>query len=347
MAPESSEARYSRQVLFAPIGNEGQERILRSRVAIVGCGALGAALAATMARAGTGRLRLVDRDIVEESNLGRQALYTPGDAAGHLPKAAALARHLAELNPGIAIEPRITDLNPATVRELLDGSDLVLDGTDNLETRYLLNDWAVATGTPWIYGACVGARGMTAVIVPGETPCLRCLFPDPPPPGSGETCDTAGIIGPAADLVAALQAAEALKILTGSSGAVRRTLLAVELWPFRLVELGGDAPAPDPACPACARKEFPHLEGAGRPRTLTYCGRNAVQVVPARDRTPPDLDAIRARLAPNFACRRTGYVLRVDVPGATLTIFDDGRALVSGTGDPDKARALYDRYVGS
>jgi adenylyltransferase/sulfurtransferase len=347
MASDPRAARYSRQVLFPPIGAEGQERILASTVAIVGCGALGASLAEMMARAGAGRLRLIDRDIVEESNLGRQALYTAEDAAEHRPKAAALARHLAAFNPTIALDPRVADLNPTTAPDLLDGVDLILDGTDNFEARYLLNDFAVRQGIPWIYGACVGARGLSAVILPGETPCLRCLFPEPPPPGSAETCDTAGIIGPAATLVAALQVAEALKILCGKRGEARRTLVSVELWPFRVLELGGDAPAPDPQCPACAKREFAFLEGGARPRSYVYCGRQAVQIVPAAGRDRLDLDALQRRLSPQFACARNEYVLRVDVPPYALTIFDDGRALISGTGDAERARSIYDRYVGS
>ncbi|MAG55962.1 MAG: thiamine biosynthesis protein ThiF [Planctomycetes bacterium] len=347
MQNDPNAPRYSRQVLFPPIGEAGQRRLLESTVVLVGCGALGASLGEQMARAGVGRLRLIDRDVVEESNLGRQALYTAQDAADHLPKAAALAGHLEEFNPDITVEPRVSDLNASTIRDLLDGADLVLDGCDNFDTRYLLNDWCVSSGRPWVYGACVASRGLTAVIVPGQTPCLRCLFPEPPPAGAAETCDTSGIIAPAATVVAALQAAEAIKILTGNLEAVRPTLFSIELWPFRIFEFGGKDPSPRADCTCCGKREFVWLDTTDRARVLTYCGRDAVQVVPASRGRAFDLDAVERRLAPSFAVRRNAYVLKVEVPDHTLTVFDDGRALISGTGDADRARALYDQYVGS
>jgi adenylyltransferase/sulfurtransferase len=340
-------SRYSRQILFPRIGEAGQRRLLGSAIAIVGCGALGATLAEQAVRSGVGTVRLIDRDIVEESNLGRQALYTTSDAASHLPKAVALAAHLRDFNPEVSVETQVTDLNRTTIDALLDGVGLVLDGTDNFDTRYLINDWCVSRQVPWIYGACIASRGMTAVVIPGETPCLRCLFPEPPPQGVAETCDTAGIIGPAATIIASLQVAEALKILVGDVSAIRRTLLSVELWPFRLLELGGGNPLPRDDCPACDKGEFPWLSGADRTRTLTYCGRDAVQVVPPGSGRDFDLDAVERRLTKTFEVKRTSYVLRVVVPGFTLTVFDDGRALVSGTGDGDQARAVYDRYIGS
>jgi len=347
MSASSEDPRYSRQVLFRPIGDKGQRRLLDSTVALVGCGALGASLAEQLVRVGVGRLVLVDRDVVEESNLGRQALYTAQDAADGLPKVVALAGHLRAFNPDIDVDPRVSDLNASTVREHLSGADLVLDGTDNFDTRYLLNDWCVSENVPWIYGACVASRGLTAVIVPGETPCLRCLFPEPPAAGSAETCDTSGIIAPAATMIASLQVAEALKILTGNGDAVRRTLFSIELWPFRVFEMGGEDPQPRPDCPCCGDRTFAWLDGTERTRALTYCGRDAVQVVPTGAARGFDLDAVETRLSASFACRRNDYVLKVEVPGYVLTVFDDGRALVSGTGDADEARSLYDRYVGS
>ena len=342
-----SSTRYSRQVLFPPIGASGQHKLSRATVVLVGCGALGATLAEQMARVGVGRLVLIDRDVVEVSNLGRQALYTQADADESLPKAAALAGHLAAFNPEIELVPHVSDLNATTIRELLQGADLVLDGTDNFDTRYLVNDWAVANGVPWIYGACVASRGLTAVILPGATPCLRCLFPEPPPAGTAETCDTSGIIAPAATVVASLQVAEALKILTGAKDEIRRTLLSIELWPFRVFELGGADPAPRPDCPCCANRSFDWLDAASRTRVLTYCGRDAVQVVPSTASRGFDLDAVERRLSSSFPTRRNDYVLKVDLQDHALTVFDDGRALVSGTGDPDIARSIYDRYVGS
>ena len=316
-------------------------------MAVVGAGALGTSSSELLARAGVGRLRILDRDIVEESNLGRQALFTAEDARLGRPKAVALAEHLRAFNPEIEIEPRVVHLDHRNVHRCLDDVDLVLDGCDNFETRYLLNDHSVARGRPWIYGACVGARGLTAVILPGVTPCLRCLFPDPPPAGSTETCDQAGIIGPAATLIASLQAAEALKILVGDLEAVRRTLLSVELWPFRLVEVGGPSPEPVAGCPACGQREFPFLEGRSRSEQTVFCGRDSVQILPAGDRGGVDLQELEKRLAPTLTCRRNAFALRVELEAHALTVFDDGRALVSGTSDPALARALYDRYVGS
>jgi len=300
-----------------------------------------------MARIGVGKLVLVDRDVVEVSNLGRQALYTAADADEGLPKAAALAAHLETFNPEIEVLPHVSDLNATTIRDLLSGADLVLDGSDNFDTRYLLNDWCVSEGVPWIYGACVASRGLTAVVIPGETPCLRCLFPEPPPAGTAETCDTSGIIAPAATIVASLQAAEAIKILSGARDVVRPTLVSIELWPFRMLELGGKEPTPRRDCPCCHGRDFIWLDAASRTRALTYCGRDAVQVVPPAGPRTFDLDAVEKRLSSAHSCRRNAYVLKVDVGDYTLTIFDDGRALISGTGDADTARSVYDRYIGS
>lgn len=347
MTDSASSPRYSRQVLFPKIGEAGQARLLDSTVVLVGCGALGATLAEQMARVGIGRLILIDRDVVESSNLGRQALYTQADADDSLPKAAALAGHLRAFNPEVEIIPHVSDLNATTVRELLKDADLVLDGTDNFDTRYLVNDWCVSNGVPWIYGACVSSRGLTAVVIPGETPCLRCLFPEPPPAGTAETCDTSGIIAPAATVVASLQSVEALKVLTGATDEIRRTLLSIELWPFRMLELGGKNPAPRPSCPCCAEREFEWLDAASRTRALTYCGRDAVQVVPSGAARGFDLDAVERRLSASHPCRRNDYVLKVELPDYALTVFDDGRALISGTGDADTARSVYDRYIGS
>ncbi len=347
MTVSPEDPRYSRQVLFKPIGAEGQRRLSESTVAIVGCGALGASLAEQASRVGFGGLLLIDRDVVEESNLGRQSLYTAQDAEEGLPKAAALSRHLKAFNPDLVVTASVSDLNGATVDGLLNGADLILDGTDNFETRYLLNDWCVSRGVPWIYGACVASRGLTAVIVPGETPCLRCLFPAPPPAGAAETCDTSGIIAPAATVIAALQMAEALKILAGARDDVRGTLFSIELWPFRVIELGGTNPQPRADCPCCAERRFDWLDETARTRTLTYCGRDAVQVVPPQKGRAFDLDAVERRLAESFLCRRNDYVLKVELTKHELTVFDDGRALVSGTADAEEARSIYDRYVGS
>jgi adenylyltransferase/sulfurtransferase len=338
--------RYARQVSFPAIGKAGQERLLASRVAIVGAGAIGSVAAEQLARSGVGRIAIVDRDVVESSNLGRQASYTPEDAERRIPKAIALAGHLAAINPEIVIEPVVADLSANDVESILTPADLVLDGTDNLETRYLLNDFAVARGRAWIYGGCVGARGITAVVVPGRTPCLRCIYPDPPPRGTLETCETAGVIAPIANLVASLQVVEALKLLVGAEDAVRRTWIAVELWPFRLVEIGAADSRPRPDCPCCGRMTFPFLEDRGRPPAATLCGRDAVHVSPRRPGRV-DLDAVAKRLETLGAVRRLPYVLAFSAGAHDVTLFDDGRALVKGTSDPALARSIYDRFIGS
>jgi adenylyltransferase/sulfurtransferase len=345
MGPGAESSRYARQVAFGPIGHEGQRRLLASRVAVVGAGAVGAAALDQLARSGIGRLRIIDRDVLEASNLGRQALYTADDAERRLPKAVALAAHLAAINPEVEIVPFVSDLGPANVGTLLEGCDLVLDGTDNLEARYVLNDFAVREGRTWIYGGCVGSRGLSAVIIPGETACLRCVYPDPPPPGSLETCETAGVIAPAANLVASLEVVEALKILVGAGAAVRRTWACVELWPFRIVEIGVD-PRPRPDCPCCGRREFPFLSPSRATMAATLCGRDAVHVAPAQGGAV-DLDALARRLEGAGTLRRHEYVLVLTVGGHEITVFEDGRALVKGTSDASAARSLYHRYVGS
>lgn len=336
--------RYARQIAFQRIGEAGQRRLLASSAAIVGAGALGAAVAEQLARSGIGRLVIVDRDVLEESNLGRQALYTADDAAHRRPKSIALAAHLRAINPEIAIEPVVADLVAANVEAILGSVTVILDGTDNLETRYVLNDFAVRAGKPWIYAGCVGSRGITAVVVPGATPCLRCIYPDLPPPGTLETCETAGILAPTASLLASLEAIEALKLLAGGAGEIRRKWISVDLWPFRLVEI--DVAAPRPDCPCCGRREFPFLAFRGGTLATTLCGRDAVHVTPARAGSI-DLDALAARLGRAGSVRRHEHVLVFTAHACEMTVFGDGRALIKGTSDPAAARSLYDRYVGA
>ncbi len=339
------DARYARQVTFKKIGLAGQEKLLSSRVALVGAGALGASIAEQLVRSGVGTVTIVDRDVVEESNLGRQSLYTDEDARTRLPKAIALARHLTQFNRGVHIRPKVADVRADTLEEIIGEVDLVLDGTDNLATRYLLNDWCVRESIPWVYGGCVGATGLTAVVIPQVTPCLRCLFRELPPIGATATCETAGVIAPIATMVAALQTAEAIKILVRDLDAVRRGYLSIELWPFRMATVAADAVrAPD--CPCCAERKFVFLEGGARERFITYCGRDAVQVVPQR-RGPPSLDGLAARLATLGDVTSNGFSLTFRTGGHDITVFDDGRALVRGTRDPAIARAIYDRYIGS
>lgn len=339
--PTNWEERYSRQVLFAGIGAEGQQRLAAAKIAMVGCGATGSAAAALLARAGVGTLRILDRDYVEASNLQRQSLFDEADAAESLPKAIAAAKKIAAFNSQIVVEPEVADLTPANIERLLAGAQLILDGTDNFETRYLINDYAVKTGTPWIYGAAVGAYGVTMNILPGETACLSCLFPEPPR-GTVETCDTAGILNSVAHFVAAAQATEALKLLVGAKDKLRRTLLSWDAWNNARSEIAAEKPRPD--CRTCGACEFPHLAGEGRPH-ITLCGRNSVQI---HERARPvDFAEASRRLQPHGRVQHNEFVLKFWHDPYEMTVFPDGRAIIKGTTDPAAARSFYARYIGS
>jgi molybdopterin/thiamine biosynthesis adenylyltransferase len=335
------EERYSRQILFQGIGAEGQRKLAASRVALVGCGATGSALASLLARAGVGSLRIIDRDYVEPSNLQRQSLFDEADAAESLPKAIAAARRIAAFNSQIVVEPKVADLIPANAATLLDGAQLILDGTDNFETRYLINDFAVSSSLPWIYAAAVGSYGVTLNVLPGKTACLACIFPDLPQ-GAFETCETAGILNSAVNLAASIAATEALKLLTGADGNVRRTLLSFDLWQNQRAELAADKPRP--GCRACGQRDFVHLAGKGRPY-ITLCGRNSVQI--HERHRPVDLAEMSERLQAHGAVRHNDFVLKFWHEPYELTLFPDGRAIIKGTNDTAVARSLYARYVGS
>ncbi len=333
--------RYSRQLLFAPLGAEGQARLGRSRVAMVGCGATGSALVSLLARAGVGYLRLIDRDYVEPSNLQRQVLFDEADAAESLPKAVAAARKIASFNSQIAVEAHPADLTPDTVQELLGEVDLILDGTDNFETRYLVNDFAVSRGVPWIYSAGVGSYGVTMNILPGETACLACVFPDSPR-GVVETCDTAGILNSAVNLVASVAATEAMKLLTGAREQLRRTLWSYDVWRNEHAEVS--TARPRAGCRACGERDFVHLAGEGRP-PISLCGRDSVQI--HERRRPMDFAEMTRRLSPHGAVRYNEFVLKFWREPYEMTLFPDGRAIIKGTSDTGIARSLYARYVGS
>ena len=336
-----AESRYSRQIRFAPLGEEGQRRIRAAGVAIVGCGALGSFQAETLARAGIGRLRLIDRDFVEWSNLQRQFLYDEADAAEALPKAVAAARRLARVNSGVAVEPMVADLIPSNAAELFEGVDLILDGTDNFETRYLINDFAVSQQIPWVYGAAVGSYGLKLAILPGRTACLQCVYPEPPT-GAQPTCETDGVLAPVTTTIASLQVADALKILSCGPDAIEARLTRVDVWSGEIRQL--TAPARDPDCPCCVRREFRHLDGSRR-APISLCGRNAVQI---HERfRPVDLDDLARRLAPLATVRANDFAVRASIDPYELTIFPDGRAIIKGTTDPAVARSLYARYVGN
>lgn len=335
------EERYSRQMLFAGIGAEGQRKLAVARVAVVGCGATGSGLASLLARAGVGTLRIIDRDYVEPSNLQRQVLFDEGDAAQSLPKAIAAARKIAAFNSAIVAEPQVADLVPANIEVLLDGMHLILDGTDNFETRYLINDFAVKHSLPWIYTAAVGSYGATLNVLPGQTACLACIFPDLPR-GTFDTCETAGILNTAVNLAASIAGTEALKLLVGAESQVRRTLLAFEVWRNEWSEV--TASSPRAGCRVCGAREFAHLAGEGRPH-VTLCGRNSVQI--HERQRPVDFSEITVRLQPHGIVRHNDFVLKFSCEPYEITLFPDGRAIIKGTTDTAVARSLYARYVGS
>jgi molybdopterin-synthase adenylyltransferase len=335
------EERYSRQVLFPGIGFEGQRRLLEARVAIVGCGATGSALASLLARAGVGNLRIVDRDYVEPSNLQRQVLFDENDAADSVPKAIAAARKIAQFNSQVVAEPRVSDLTPENADQLLSGVQLILDGTDNFETRYLSNDYAVKNSTAWIYVAAVGSYAITMNVIPGETACLTCLFPAAPE-GMLETCDTAGILNSAVNLAASIAATEALKLLTGARQQLRRTLLSHDLWLNQRSEIAAGNPRAD--CRTCVSRDFLHLAGRSRPH-ITLCGRNSVQI--HEHHRPVDLGDMSKRLQPHGSVRHTEFILKFWKEPYEMTLFPDGRAIIKGTTDTALARSLYARYIGN
>ncbi|MBS1822502.1 MAG: ThiF family adenylyltransferase [Acidobacteria bacterium] len=343
--------RYSRQVLFPGIGPHGQDALARSHVAIAGCGATGAATASLLARAGVGTLTIVDRDFVEPSNLQRQILFDEADALEALPKAEAARRKIALFNSNIAVHAHVTDLVPANIAELFSSADLILDATDNFETRYLINDYAVQQSKPWIYAAAIGAYAATMNVLPpvmdaakqawSPTACLACLFPKPPS-GPVETCDTAGILSTAVNLAASIQVTEALKLLTGQVETMRRTMLSIDLWSNERSEIS--AAKPREGCGVCGEHNFSHLAGEGRPH-ITLCGRNSVQI--HEHHRPVDFAAMRERLAPHGTVKFNELLLRFERPPHTITLFADGRAIVQGTTDITVARTLYARFIGS
>lgn len=340
-----STSRYARQSQFAPLGVEGQARISQSRILLCGCGALGSVIANTLARAGVGHLRIVDRDFVELNNLQRQVLFDEADVASGLPKAICAAEKLRRINSEITIEPIVADITAATLPPLLEGVDLILDGLDNFETRFLLNDASIKTAIPWIFGGCLGAEGQSMTIIPGVTPCYRCLIPEPPDAGTALTCDMAGILSPIINVIASIQCAEALKILSGNAGAIRKSLLLIDVWSnyyreMNLQSLGAND------CLCCGQKDFPWLEGRRTNPPVVLCGRNAVQITPASTQkwTP---DETRARLEPYGAVTANRFLARAKIGEYDVTLFLDGRAIIQGTQDPAVARSVYAKCVGA
>jgi molybdopterin-synthase adenylyltransferase len=338
---ELIEERYSRQVLYPGIGERGQRQLAASHVAVVGCGATGAAAAGLLARAGVGILTLVDRDFVEESNLQRQVLFDEADARAALPKAEAARRKIAQFNSRTEVQAHVADLVPSNIHALLGQAAIVLDATDNFETRYLLNDYAVEQRRPWIYAAAVGAYAATMNILPGETACLACLFPKPPV-GMVATCDTAGILNTAVNFAASVEVTEAIKFLVGAQDKMRRTLLGRDLWTNDQAEV--NAATPRARCTVCQLRDFTHLRGEDRPQ-ITLCGRNSVQI--HEHHRPVDFAEMQRRLEPLGKVNFNRLLLRFERGEYTVTLFADGRALVQGTTDVSLARSLYARFIGS
>jgi adenylyltransferase/sulfurtransferase len=331
--------RYSRQTRFPGIGEAGQARLGAATVAVVGCGALGSFQAGVLARAGVGRILLVDRDFVELSNLQRQWLYEESDARDALPKAVAAAKAIARINSTIEAVPLVADIVADNIAELLEGAELILDGTDNFDTRYLLNDYAVDRSIAWIYGGAVGSYGLAMPVLPGRTACFECVYPEPPR-GPQPTCETAGVVNTITALVAGWQTSIALRLLC--SGEFEPRITTFDAWTGVTRQIS--MPAPDAACPACSTRACRHLHGAER-TPISLCGRNAVQIHDTR-RTL-DLEELAARLRPLGTVRANGFALRFSIPPHELMVFPDGRAIIQGTQDPAQARSLYARYVGN
>jgi adenylyltransferase/sulfurtransferase len=336
--------RYARQSRFWAIGTAGQERLSAGRVLVVGCGALGSAAVNLLARAGVGQITIVDRDFVELGNLQRQLLFDEADAAAGTPKAVAAALAVGRINSEVEVRPFVADLTPTNVEEFVAHADVVLDGTDNFETRHLLNDACVKRGVPWVYGGVIGSTGMSMTIVPGETPCFRCLFPTPPPVGTMETCETAGVLAAGVVTVAAIQCAEVMKLLVGDSQNRSRGLTAIDVWTND--HLLAEGTLRDPGCPCCGQRRFEYLDAVVTSRTASLCGRDAVQVSPGRP-LAVDLADLGRRLGATGPVTSNDYLVRCVVDGHEMTIFVDGRAIIKGTSDLAVARSLYARYVGA
>lgn len=334
--------RYSRQERFAPLGPEGQQRLGEARALVLGCGALGSMIAERLARAGVGMLRLVDRDWVELSNLQRQTLFTEADADESRPKAVAAAEMLRQINSQIVIEPFVEDVAFDNIERLAAGCELIVDGTDNFETRFLVNDYCVKNSVPWVHGGCLGASGQVLTILPGETACFRCLVPELPPRETLQTCDTAGVLGPAVGLIACLQAAEALKILSGHREQSCGKLMVVDTWhtDLRLIGLSRQ-----PHCPACGQRSFPFLSGEIRTEATVLCGKNAVQFN-SHHSSEETLEQVAAKLQPLGKVEQNGFFVRLKLIDYTLTIFRGGRTVVEGTTSAAEAKSVLARTLG-
>ncbi|MCH9058727.1 MAG: ThiF family adenylyltransferase, partial [Planctomycetes bacterium] len=340
--------RYSRQVIYEPIGVGGQRRRGASRAVLIGCGALGTVLANTLVRAGLGFLRICDRDFIERDNLQRQVLFDEADIEANLPKAVAAAAKLGRINSDVTVEAAVVDVNPSNIERLCEGADILLDGTDNSETRFLINDLAIKTNRPWVYGAVIGATGLAMPIIPGETACLRCVFENAPPPEMNPTCDTVGVLGPIVNVVASIQAIETIKLLIGARDDVTRSLIHIDLWSGRFMNMNVQSSYENGDCPCCKRREFTFLDGAHESLTATLCGRNAVQINrPGGGQVDLAVIAERLQRVAEGPVRQNRFMLKAVVDGYEIALFPDGRAIIKGVSDPGQARSVYAKYIGS
>lgn len=350
MQDDSPLERYSRQMRFPGLGKTGQEKLMASRVTLFGCGALGTVLANVLVRAGVGWLRIIDRDFVEPSNLQRQVLFDESDVTNNLPKAEAAKIKLRQINSSVTVEAIVADIDRTNIEDFAEGADLLLDGSDNFEVRYLINDVAVKLSKPWVYGGAVGSQGMTMTIIPGQTPCLRCVFEAAPAAGEVGTCETAGVLAPAVNIVASFQATEAIKILSGNFQTINRELLTLDVWEntFRRVKIA-PLKGRKGECPCCAQGRFEWLAGAHGTQTTTLCGRNAVQVS-HRSASGLNFEQLAAALRPSGQVNYNKFLLKFQLVEKgdpfEFTVFPDGRAIIKGTSDPEKARTLYAKYIG-
>ncbi len=342
---DSSLERYSRQMRFYGMGEAGQKKLLDSHVTLCGCGALGTVLANSLVRAGVGHVRIVDRDFIEPSNLQRQVLFDEQDIAQNLPKAEAAARKLGVINSSVHVEPVVADIDRTNILDLCRDADLILDGTDNFEIRYLINDVAVKLDKPWVYGGSIGSHGQTMTIIPGDTPCLRCVFEAAPAPGEAGTCETAGVLSPTVSIIASYQAVEALKILSGHREQINRELIYVDIWENiqKRIKIAKLKDTVD--CPCCKHRRFEWLEGEQGTQTTSLCGRNAVQVAHRRaDKL--NFEDLARHLETLGEVSYNRFLLKFTADGHDFTVFPDGRAIIKGTSDIDKARTLYAKYIG-
>jgi len=338
--------RYHRQYLYRPIGEEGQRKLCASRVTVIGCGALGTIIANTLARAGVGFIRIADRDFIEPNNLQRQVLFDEEAIAKNLPKAIAASERIKKINSQIVTEPIVTDVNFTNIENLIRDVDLVMDGTDNFETRFLINDACVKLGKPWVYAACIGSQGLTMTVIPQKTPCLRCVFETPPPAEMSPTCDTAGILAPAANVVASLACTEAIKWLSGNQKTISKNLYSFDVWnrEAKALKLGKCEPRPD--CPCCGQREWAYLKGSESLRAAVLCGRNSVQIMSGSAKSKVNFDHLSERLEKIGKVSFNRFMLRAEIDGFDLTVFEDGRTIIKGTSDLAQAKTIYAKYIG-